>query len=58
MKEQHEISSKFVLVVGSRNSVSLGSILWKTTFLIDVFPLLCFGKKIKVKHEIQFLLNK
>lgn len=40
MNEQQEMSSRCVLVVDSRKSVSWGSILWNTTFLIDVLPLL------------------
>lgn len=43
MNDEHDISSKLVLVVGSRKSVSEGSILWKTTFFIDVLPLLLFA---------------
>lgn len=40
MKEQQEMSSRFVFVVDSRNKVSCGSILWKTTLFIEDFPLL------------------
>ncbi len=39
--------SSWVLVVDSRNNVSDGSILWKTTFFIDVLPLLESSKKTK-----------
>lgn len=39
-KELLDTSSLQILLVLSRNSVSLGDILWKTTFWMDDFPLL------------------
>lgn len=40
LETTHCIESFWILAVDSRNKVSFGGILWKTTLEIDDFPLL------------------